>query len=102
MSTPTPDDKGAYKVVVDEEQAGSYPSSRSNSISSRSPPPPSHLDQLLNHPALPVMCYCASSILMTVRICDAPSADAAQAGSLTPASPALIPPDRSSTVSLAP
>lgn len=66
MTTPANDDKGAYKVVVDEEQESAYGASRSNSISSRSPPPSSQFDHLLNHPALPVLCYCASSILMTV------------------------------------
>ncbi|KAG0664052.1 GDP-mannose transporter into the lumen of the Golgi [Rhodotorula mucilaginosa] len=66
MTTPAHDDKGAYKVVLDEEQEGVYGSSRTGSLSARSPPPPSHFDHLLNHPALPVLCYCASSILMTV------------------------------------
>lgn len=68
MTTPAHDDKGAYKVVLDEEQEGVYGSSRTGSLSARSPPPPSHFDHLLNHPALPVLCYCASSILMTVRL----------------------------------
>ncbi|GAA5980790.1 hypothetical protein JCM10908_003869 [Rhodotorula pacifica] len=66
MSTPALDDKGAYKVLVDEEQEAAYGGSRTNSLTPRSPPPPSHFDHLLNHPALPVLCYCASSILMTV------------------------------------
>ncbi|GAA5873036.1 hypothetical protein JCM3774_000320, partial [Rhodotorula dairenensis] len=66
MTTPAHDDKGAYKVVLDEEQQGAYGSSHTSSLGARSPPPPAHLDHLLNHPALPVLCYCASSILMTV------------------------------------
>ncbi|GAA5845698.1 hypothetical protein JCM11251_003931 [Rhodosporidiobolus azoricus] len=66
------DGKGDYKVVIDQESEPALAASRAQSFSSqgglpgRTAPPPSSMDQLLNHPALPVLCYCASSILMTV------------------------------------
>ncbi|BGP12187.1 GDP-mannose transporter into the lumen of the Golgi [Rhodosporidiobolus nylandii] len=69
------DGKGDYKVVIDQESEPALAPSRQGSFASqgglggtRSPAlgAPSSVDSLLNHPALPVLCYCASSILMTV------------------------------------
>ncbi|GAA5957394.1 hypothetical protein JCM10213_009328, partial [Rhodosporidiobolus nylandii] len=68
------DGKGDYKVVIDQESEPALAPSRQGSFASqgglggtRSPAlgAPSSVDSLLNHPALPVLCYCASSILMT-------------------------------------
>jgi GDP-mannose transporter len=55
-----PGGKGDYSLVIDTDErktAGmpSLPASSGGPV-----------DSLLNHPALPVMCYCAASILMTV------------------------------------
>ncbi|GAA6026316.1 hypothetical protein JCM11491_003427 [Sporobolomyces phaffii] len=68
------DGKGDYKVVVDQDTEqglaaggqGSQPMRASFSASGGLRVPPSPVDQLVNHPALPILCYCASSILMTV------------------------------------
>ncbi|GAA5974424.1 hypothetical protein JCM11641_005276 [Rhodosporidiobolus odoratus] len=66
------DGKGDYKVVIDQDADAALAPSRQGSFASqgglgRTPQPqPSSVDRFLNHPALPVMCYCASSILMTV------------------------------------
>ncbi|BGP21289.1 GDP-mannose transporter into the lumen of the Golgi [Rhodotorula toruloides] len=67
------DGKGDYKVVIDQEQEPALASSRQPSLATQGGlagsgrlSQPSQYDRLLNHPALPVMCYCASSILMTV------------------------------------
>ncbi|BGP44282.1 GDP-mannose transporter into the lumen of the Golgi [Rhodotorula kratochvilovae] len=67
-----PDSKGDYKIVVDQEQDPALAPSRTASFANpgglgggRIAPAPSPLDAALNHPALPVLCYCASSILMT-------------------------------------
>ncbi|GAA5886658.1 hypothetical protein JCM16303_001401 [Sporobolomyces ruberrimus] len=68
------DGKGDYKVVVGDDPEsglGSGPSLSPNLRSSFSAgsglrPQPAPVDQLVNHPALPILCYCASSILMTV------------------------------------
>lgn len=65
--------KGDYQIVVDQDQDPALAPSRTGSFSASpavnrlASPPPSPLDAALNHPALPVLCYCASSILMTVR-----------------------------------
>ncbi|GAA6024990.1 hypothetical protein JCM10207_002104, partial [Rhodosporidiobolus poonsookiae] len=65
------DGKGDYKVVIDQEaDAGLHPSRQHSlagqgGLSPRLPPPSSTADRIANHPALPVLCYCASSILMT-------------------------------------
>jgi GDP-mannose transporter len=67
------DGKGDYKVVIDQEQDPALTPSRQPSFAAQGglagPGRLSHTsqyDRLLNHPALPVLCYCASSILMTV------------------------------------
>jgi hypothetical protein len=72
------DGKGDYKVVVDQDTeqglggSGGSPNVMRASFSSPSGGlrvQPSPIDQLMNHPALPILCYCASSILMTVSRC---------------------------------
>lgn len=63
------DGKGDYKVVVDQDvEGGAGPNSARASFTSsgRIQPATTPVDQLMNHPALPILCYCASSILMTV------------------------------------
>ncbi|GAA6044259.1 hypothetical protein JCM8097_002099 [Rhodosporidiobolus ruineniae] len=82
MSLPShTDDKGQYKIVVDQDQDPALAPSRSASFASQGGlggprAAPSNMDRIANHPALPVLCYCASSILMTVRsssLCSLPS-----------------------------
>lgn len=74
MSAAASDSKGDYKIVVDQDQDPALASTRPASTFASpggarlASPPPSALDAALNHPALPVLCYCASSILMTVRL----------------------------------
>lgn len=68
------DSKGDYKVVIDQDSEPALAPSRNASIASQGGmgsrgQPPSGVDAFMNHPALPVLCYCASSILMTVRSC---------------------------------
>ncbi|TNY23744.1 UAA transporter family-domain-containing protein [Rhodotorula diobovata] len=71
MSAAASDSKGDYKIVVDQDQDPALASTRPASTFASpggarlASPPPSALDAALNHPALPVLCYCASSILMT-------------------------------------
>jgi len=55
--------KGEYELVATQDQDLERAGSRRAAS-----PAPSSLDRLLHHPALPVLCYCASSILMTVRL----------------------------------
>ncbi|GJN91966.1 hypothetical protein Rhopal_004994-T1 [Rhodotorula paludigena] len=66
----TNDSKGEYKVVIDQDSEPALAPSRNASIASQGGmgsrgQPPSGVDAFMNHPALPVLCYCASSILMT-------------------------------------
>ncbi|GAA5847282.1 hypothetical protein JCM9279_000220 [Rhodotorula babjevae] len=56
--------KGEYELVATQDQDKDL--ERASGRTSRAASPaPSSLDHLLLHPALPVLCYCASSILMT-------------------------------------
>ncbi|GAA5826082.1 hypothetical protein JCM3770_000980 [Rhodotorula araucariae] len=61
-----PDAKGDYKIVVDQEQDPALGPPRTPSFSNHGTMGATPLDAVLHHPALPVLCYCASSILMTV------------------------------------
>jgi hypothetical protein len=59
-----PDDNQEKRNSLDNKRDSlAYPINSNLNISSSHPSP---IDFILNHPALPVMCYCAASILMTV------------------------------------
>ncbi|GAA5880168.1 hypothetical protein JCM1840_007638 [Sporobolomyces johnsonii] len=68
MASPT-DGKGDYKVVIDQDADPALAPIRNSSFSAPGGRPPvlSSTDMVLNHPAFPIVCYCASSILMTVQ-----------------------------------
>lgn len=55
-----PGSKGDYSLVIDTDER------KTATLSSQVASSAGLGDSLLNHPALPVMCYCAASILMTV------------------------------------
>ncbi|GAA5860375.1 hypothetical protein JCM8547_003482 [Rhodosporidiobolus lusitaniae] len=63
------DGKGDYKVVIDQDSEPALGPSRQASFASQGGlgprAPAGQFDALLNHPALPVLCYCVSSIVMT-------------------------------------
>lgn len=66
----TADAKGDYKVVIDQDSEAQLGPSRTASFAAQGGlgprASPTSFDHLLNHPALPVLCYCVSSIVMTV------------------------------------
>ncbi|GAA5964609.1 hypothetical protein JCM21900_002658 [Sporobolomyces salmonicolor] len=68
MASPS-DGKGDYKVVIDQDADPALAPIRNSSFTAQGGRPlvPSTKDMLLNHPAFPIVCYCASSILMTVQ-----------------------------------
>lgn len=58
--------KDDYRLVIDDSQSNSDTSGKSFGLAPTTAGTGQTIEQALTHPAVPVLCYCVASIIMTI------------------------------------